>query len=63
MECEKIRDMIQLYVEGLCGEASAKWIESHIENCEECKAYLQRQLGNKDNHEQENSSASTPTSE
>lgn len=71
MECEKIRDMIQLYVEGLCGEASAKWIENHVENCEDCKAYLQRQLVKVDkdsaplhpDQEQENSSASTPTLE
>ena len=42
MECKKIEDMMQLYVEDLCSEESKLWIESHVKECSECKKKLER---------------------
>lgn len=42
MECKKIEDMMQLYVEDLCSEESRLWIESHVKECPECKKKLER---------------------
>ena len=42
MECKKIEDMMQLYVEDLCSEESRLWIESHVKECSECRKKLER---------------------
>lgn len=42
MKCEIIRDLLPLYIEGLCSEESRSEIEAHLEGCEECRQeYLQ----------------------
>ena len=41
MECKKIEDMMQLYVEDLCSEESKLWIEAHVKECPECKKKLE----------------------
>lgn len=37
MNCEIIKDLIPLYIDGCCSEESEKAIEEHINNCYECK--------------------------
>lgn len=37
MNCNIIKDLIPLYVDGCCSEESEKTVEEHIENCHECK--------------------------
>ena len=41
MNCNIIKDLLPLYVDGCCCEESAKVIEEHIKNCEECGKYLE----------------------
>lgn len=36
--CEIIRDLLPLYCDGVCSEASKKAVEEHIEECAPCKA-------------------------
>ena len=40
MKCEIIRDLLPLYCDGLCSEASKQEIEAHAAQCEECRAFL-----------------------
>ena len=40
MKCEIIRDLLPLYCDGLCSEASKQEIEAHVAQCEECRACL-----------------------
>ena len=37
MNCNIVKDLIPLYVDGCCSEESKKIVEEHIENCVECK--------------------------
>lgn len=37
IQCEIIRDLIPLYAEGLCSEASRELIEAHVAACGECR--------------------------
>ena len=38
--CNIIRDLMPLYIDGVCSEESKKIIEEHLEECEECRAYF-----------------------
>ena len=40
MKCEIIRDLLPLYCDGLCSEASKQEIETHVAQCGECRACL-----------------------
>ena len=40
MKCEIIRDLLPLYCDGLCSEASKQEIEAHVAQCEGCRAFL-----------------------
>ena len=40
MKCEIIRDLLPLYYDGLCSEASKQEIETHVAQCGECRACL-----------------------
>lgn len=40
MNCNIIKDLIPLYIDGCCSEESKKTVEEHIENCNECKQLL-----------------------
>ena len=40
MKCDIIRDLLPLYCDGLCSEASKQEIEAHVVQCEKCRACL-----------------------
>lgn len=42
MDCDVIRDLLPLYLEGIASEGSCKLIEEHISCCESCKAVLEQ---------------------
>lgn len=44
LPCEVIRDLLPLYVDGVCSEESKAAVEAHLESCESCKAEYQRLL-------------------
>lgn len=37
MKCDIIKDLLPLYAEGLCSDASREEIEEHLKNCEDCR--------------------------
>lgn len=37
--CEVVRDLLWLYEEGECSEGTRQFVESHLEECEECRRY------------------------
>lgn len=40
MECNVVRDLIPLYIDGCCSEESAIIVKEHIDNCNACKKLL-----------------------
>ena len=40
MKCEVIRDLLPLYIDGVCSDESKELIEEHIKECEKCQSYL-----------------------
>jgi hypothetical protein len=38
MDCNVIKDLIPLYIDGCCSEESATLVRTHIENCKDCRA-------------------------
>lgn len=42
MNCEIIRDLLSLYTEELCSEASKKEVEAHLLTCEDCRREYER---------------------
>lgn len=40
LSCDIVRDLLPLYVDNVCSEASKKEIEEHIKICDSCKAEL-----------------------
>lgn len=45
MKCEIIRDLLPLYCDGLCSEASRQEIEAHTAQCEGCRTCLAEMKG------------------
>ena len=45
MKCEIIRDLLPLYCDGLCSEASRQEIEAHTAQCEGCRTCLTEMKG------------------
>ncbi len=41
-ECDVVRDLLPLYVDGACSEASADMIRNHLANCTDCYAIFQQ---------------------
>ena len=37
MNCNIVKDLIPLYIDGCCSEESRKIVEEHIKDCDECK--------------------------
>lgn len=40
MNCDVIRDLIPLYIDGCCSEESERVVKEHIRNCDSCKQLL-----------------------
>ncbi|MBM6914999.1 zf-HC2 domain-containing protein [Gemmiger formicilis] len=45
MKCEIIHDLLPLYCDGLCNEASRQEIEAHVAQCKECRTLLSEMKG------------------
>ncbi len=41
LSCEIVRDLLPLYADNICSEASRKEVEEHIKTCDSCKAELE----------------------
>ena len=41
-QCEIVQDLLPLYVDGACSQASAEMIEEHLENCSSCDRIYQQ---------------------
>ena len=41
MNCNVVKDLIPLYIDGCCSEESAKIVEDHIKNCEACRIMME----------------------
>lgn len=41
MNCNVFRDLLPVYLEGLCSVETGKWMEEHAANCEECRKQMQ----------------------
>ena len=41
MNCDIVKDLIPLYVDGCCSEESEKAVEEHIRDCSDCKKLLE----------------------
>ncbi|MBQ8028037.1 MAG: zf-HC2 domain-containing protein, partial [Clostridia bacterium] len=37
MNCNIVKDLIPLYIDGCCSEESERVVEEHLEDCSECK--------------------------
>ncbi|BCJ97545.1 DUF4825 domain-containing protein [Anaerocolumna chitinilytica] len=54
--CEIIKDLLPLYIDGVCSEDSKKAVEEHIKTCEDCKRELedyQREISAVERQEEE----------
>ena len=40
--CDIIRDLFPSYLDGLTSETTNKEVDGHLEECEDCKAVLER---------------------
>ena len=40
MNCNIVKDLIPLYIDGCCSEESKKIVKEHIESCDACKTIL-----------------------
>ena len=38
MDCNVIKDLIPLYIDGCCSPESADLVRAHIDGCEECRS-------------------------
>ena len=43
-QCEIVQDLLPLYVDGACSEASAEMIKEHLETCADCRAIYEQML-------------------
>ena len=41
-QCEIIQDLLPLYVDGACSEASSEMIKEHLETCDACKEIYEK---------------------
>lgn len=51
LKCEIVRDLIPLYIDGVCTEESKEAVEKHIEKCEECRKYYENMKETSDFYE------------
>ena len=43
-QCEIVQDLLPLYVDGACSEASAEMINEHLQTCADCRAIYEQML-------------------
>lgn len=43
-QCNIVQDMLPLYVDGACSEATAEMVKEHLETCAECNSIYQQML-------------------
>lgn len=43
-QCEIVQDLLPLYVDGACSEASAEMVKEHLTTCADCNAIYQQML-------------------
>ena len=43
-QCEIVQDLLPLYVDGACSEASAEMIKEHLDVCADCRAIYEQML-------------------
>lgn len=43
--CDIIRDLLPLYVDGICSQDSAKLVEEHLTDCQSCRELLDKLRG------------------
>ena len=43
-QCDIVRDILPLYVDGACSEASAEMVKEHLNACADCNAIYQKLL-------------------
>ena len=41
MNCNIVKDLIPLYIDGCCSEESGRIIEEHIKECDNCKKLIE----------------------
>lgn len=41
MDCNVVRDLIPLYIDGCCSEESAKIVQEHVASCDACRELLE----------------------
>ena len=41
-QCEIVQDLLPLYVDGACSEASEEMIKEHLETCADCRAIYEQ---------------------
>ena len=41
-QCEIVQDLLPLYVDGVCSEASAELVKGHVEACEACRTVYEK---------------------
>ena len=52
MNCDIVKDLMLLYIDGCCSEKSAATVKDHISNCPECKQVyeaMKKPMGNLEN--------------
>ncbi|MBB4826235.1 hypothetical protein HNO89_003472 [Sporosarcina luteola] len=40
MKCNVVKDLLPLYVDGICSEDTIEIVEEHVRDCDKCKAHL-----------------------
>ena len=48
MNCDVVKDLIQLYIDGCCSEESKIIVEEHIKSCNACKKLLEDMMSSAD---------------
>ncbi|SHM82333.1 Putative zinc-finger [Anaerosporobacter mobilis DSM 15930] len=54
VECEVIRDLLPLYIDGVCSNKSRNLIEEHLQGCNCCKKDYENMIVPLDSIEKEN---------
>lgn len=42
LSCEIVRDILPLYIDGICSKESAESVEAHLKDCEGCRSCFER---------------------